>query len=479
MMTANLMAILPELFLTLSALSMLVLGVIKGDGFALKQIGLSKVIFIFAMVLLAASPSEINVSFSGMFITSGFTTFCKMLVLFGAILALYLSLGYYRDDRKVSICEFPVLIILSVVGMLIMISANSLISLYMGLELQSLALYILASIDRDNAKSSEAGLKYFVLGALSSGLILYGCSLIYGFSGTINFDVLRDLYVGTKQLPIGVLVGLIFLITGICFKISAVPFHMWTPDVYEGSPMPVTAFFAVAPKVAAVALFIQLLMRPFSSALIEWQQIVMFVAAASMIVGALGAIQQANIKRLIAYSSIGHVGFILVGLAAANQEGIKGILLYLLIYVTLSLGIFACIMMIKRKEGKSEDIASLSGLAKTRPMMAMAIAIIMFSMAGIPPFAGFFGKFFVFLAAVKSGLYVLSVIGVLASVIAAYYYLRIVKIMYLDEVTIPLDKNVQPEMAYIALAAALFNMFFFVGFAPLLNLADKAASWLF
>jgi NADH-quinone oxidoreductase subunit N len=476
---ASLSAVLPELFLVISALLLLVLGVFKGNEFALKQIGISKVVILVALFLLMGTPSGTVVSFGGMFITNGFTTFCKILVLIGAALSLYLSLGYYKDHQKNCVCEFPVLMILAVAGMLLVISANSLISLYMGLEMQSLALYILAAIDRDNTKSSEAGLKYFVLGALSSGIILYGCSLVYGFSGTINFDTLRTLYSGTDALPVGVLIGLVFVISGICFKLSAVPFHMWTPDVYEGSPMPVTAFFAIAPKVAALALFIQLALHPFASVTHQWQQIVMFVAAASMIVGALGAMRQTNIKRLIAYSSIGHVGYMLVGLASVNPQGIKAILLYLIVYISLSAGIFACIMMIKRKEGKSEEIASLSGLAKTRPMLAMAIAIIMLSMAGIPPFAGFFAKFFIFLAAVKQGLYMLSVIGVLSSVIAAYYYLRIVKIMYLDEATVPLVKNTQSEFRYIAFGAALFNLVFFIGFSPFIAVAERAASWLF
>ncbi|MCE3233327.1 MAG: NADH-quinone oxidoreductase subunit [Rickettsiaceae bacterium] len=475
----NINAVLPEIFLVVSAMFLLILGAMKGNDFGMKQIGMAKGVVFITMFLLSTLSYGVHTSFNGMVISSGFTIFCKMLVLIGSALSLYLAGGYYRENRKNCFPEFSVLMLLSVAGMFVMISANSLISLYVGLELQSLALYIMASIERDNEKSSEAGLKYFVLGALSSGIILYGCSLIYGFSGTINFDDLRALYAGQESLPVGVLIGLVFLITGICFKISAVPFHMWTPDVYEGSPNPVTAFFVVAPKVAAIALFIQLMLHPFASSIGQWQQIIVFVSIASMIVGALGAMRQTNIKRLVAYSSIGHVGYILVGLASANLEGIKSILLYLTVYITLSIGIFACIMMTKRKEGKSEDIASLSGLAKTRPFMAMFIAVIMLSMAGIPPFAGFFAKFFIFFAAVKQGLYTLAVVGVLSSVIAAYYYLRIIKIMYLDESTVALDKNVQPEMNYIAFGVAAFNLLFFIGFTPFLNVAERAASWLF
>jgi NADH-quinone oxidoreductase subunit N len=474
----NIIMILPELFLVISAMLLLIIGAVKGNEFMPQQTRMGQIVIVIALFLLSATQSTTKIGFNDMFITNGFTTFCKMLVLVGGAAALYLSAGYYRENKKKGFCEFPVLILLALAGMLLMISANSLISLYIGLELQSLALYILAAIDRDDAKSSEAGLKYFVLGALSSGIILYGCSLIYGFSGTINFDALKLLY-ASSTMPVGVLVGLVFLVTGICFKVSAVPFHMWTPDVYEGSPNPVTAFFATAPKVAAVSLFVSVLLNPFVHAVAQWQQIVIFVSAASMIVGALGALHQTNIKRLMAYSSIGHVGYILVGLASANAVGIKAILLYLFIYVTLSAGIFACIMMIKNKDGDSEDIYALSGLAKTRPVMAGMIAIIMFSMAGIPPFAGFFGKFFIFLAAVKSGLYVFSVIGVLSSVIAAYYYLRIIKIMYIDEAKVSLEKDAQPEMQQVAFVAAAFNALFFIGFTPMLNVAEKAASWLF
>lgn len=475
---SNLLTIFPEILILLSALGLLIVGVVKGETFALKQIVLSKWVLVFAGLLLFMVPSEPSVKFHGMFFTNGFTNFCKYLVLAGGLLSLFLASGFYKDNKN-RICEFPVLVLLAIAGMMLMISANGLLALYIGLELQSLALYILASIDRDSSKSSEAGLKYFILGALSSGIILYGCSLIYGFSGTENFDNLKALYVQGVEIPMGVLVGMVLLITGICFKVSAVPFHMWTPDVYEGSPMPVTAFFAVAPKIAAIAIFIRIVLEPFAQFVGQWQQIVIFVAAASMIVGALGAIGQMNIKRLIAYSSIGHVGYILVGLATASQQGIKAILLYLMIYMTLSVGIFACIMMIKRKEGASEDINSLSGLAKSKPYLAMVIAIIMLSMAGIPPFAGFFGKFFIFVAAVKAELYVLSVIGVLSSVVAAFYYLRIIKIMYFDESVVPLEEVQQSEMQYIALVAAVFNVLFFVGFSALVGQADKAAAWLF
>ena len=475
----NISMALPEIILIAVSLFLLVLGAIKGNEFAQKQMLLAQVTLVATIFVSFTTSPDLSLSFGGMFLSNGFTIFAKILVLFGALCSLYLASAYYKDKKNGLICEFPVLILLSVAGMLMMISANNLLSLYMGLELQSLALYILAALDRDSEKSSEAGLKYFVLGALTSGIILYGCSLIYGFSGTIEFDSLRALYIADSNLPIAVLVGLIFVIIGICFKISAVPFHMWTPDVYQGSPTPVTAFFAIAPKIAAVALFIRFVAHPFGSLVDQWQQVIIFISAASMLVGSLGALRQTNIKRLIAYSSIGHIGFILVGLAAASQDGVEAILLYLMIYLTLTIGIFASIMIIKRKGGNSEEISALSGLAKSNPMLAMIIAIIMLSMAGIPPFAGFFAKFFVFLAAIEEGLYILAVIGMVSSVIAAFYYLRIIKIMYFDEVSVSLDDNYKSGLKVMAFAAAVINLMFFVFITPIVEFANEAAKYLF
>lgn len=474
----NLYALTPELITLLAALVLLIRGVFKGNSAAISQISIAQIAIVASLGFIALTAEVSQQSFYGMFVSNGFTAFCKMLVLIGTFLALMLSKGFYKVESKQAICEYPVLILLASTGMMLMISANNLLALYMALELQSLALYVLAAISRDNLKSSEAGLKYFVLGALSSGIILYGCSLIYGFSGTISFPALK-LLLASGDISIGIIVGMVFLIVGICFKVSAVPFHMWTPDVYEGAPMPVTAYFAIAPKIAAIAIFVQILLNPFAGAIEQWRQVIIFAAAASMIVGALGAIQQTNIKRLIAYSSIGHVGYMLVGLAAAGQEGVKAIILYLFIYMTMSAGIFACIMMLKRKEGKEEDIYSLSGLAKSKPGMAVAIAILILSMAGIPPFAGFFGKFFILFAAVKQELYILSIIGVLASVVAAFYYLRIIKIMYFDESVVPVEKESPREMQYVALGATIFNVLFFVAFTPFVNAASQASMSLF
>jgi NADH-quinone oxidoreductase subunit N len=401
-----------------------------------------------------------------------------VLIQLGALLVLLLCIGFYRENEELAVAEFSVLILLSVVGMMLMVSANNFLTLYLGLELQSLALYVLASIHRDNVKSSEAGLKYFVLGSLASGIFLFGCSFIYGFSGTTSFETLNALY-QNSELPLGVLIGLVFVLVAFCFKASAAPFHMWTPDVYEGAPVPVTAFFTVAPKVAVIAAFIRLTMIPFEGAVVQWQQVIEFVAAASMIVGAIGALRQTNIKRLIAYSSIGHVGFILVGVAAASEEGVRASLIYLTVYLAVSVGTFACIMMVKRRDIMSEDISNFAGLAKTNPYMAMGMAIMMLSMAGIPPFAGFFAKFFVLYAAVDKGMMWLALIAVLSSVISAFYYLRIVKILYFDEPVAGLSKELEPEMRAVAFTTAIYNTLLFIYFSPIISTSEKAAQSLF
>jgi NADH-quinone oxidoreductase subunit N len=358
-----------------------------------------------------------------------------------------------------------------------MISANDLIALYVGLELQSLSLYVLAAFARDSARSSEAGLKYFVLGALSSGMLLYGASLVYGFTGSTGFAQIAEA-VQPSGANLGLIFGLVFLMTGFAFKISAVPFHMWTPDVYEGAPTPVTAFFAAAPKLAAMALTVRVLVTAFPSVTVEWQQIVTFLAIASMALGSFAAIGQRNIKRLMAYSSIGHVGYALVGLAAGSAEGVEGVIVYLAIYLAMTLGTFACILAMRRKGRMVEDIDQLSGLSTTQPLMAFMLALLLFSLAGIPPLAGFFAKFYVFLAAIHAGLYALAVIGVLLSVVGAYYYLRIVKVMYFDA---PAERfePMPPALVAVLGVSGLFTLLFFAYPAPLVAIAQTAAKSLF
>ena len=360
---------------------------------------------------------------------------------------------------------------------MMMISANDLISLYVGLELQSLALYVIAAFDRDNARSSEAGLKYFVLGALSSGMLLYGASLIYGTTGTTNFSAIAQALAGSEA-GLGLLFGLVFLISGLAFKVSAVPFHMWTPDVYEGAPTPVTAFFAAAPKVAAMALFTRAMLAPFSTITADWQQIIVFISIASMALGSFAAIGQRNIKRLLAYSSIGHMGFALIGLAAASPDGILGVILYMAIYMVMTLGAFACVLAMRRQHGAVENVDDLSGLARTNKLMAFVLAMLMFSLAGIPPLAGFFAKYFVFTAAIKANLVTLAVIGVITSVVGAYYYLRIVKVMYFDE---PSGEFVREpgEVRLVYVLSGLFVLGFVFFARPLIAWAQSAAGSLF
>jgi NADH-quinone oxidoreductase subunit N len=388
------------------------------------------------------------------------------------------SLGYIRYERMERF-EYPVLILLASTGMMMMVSANDLIALYLGLELQSLSLYVLAAFKRDSGRATEAGLKYFVLGALSSGMLLYGSSMIYGFAGSTSFPLIAQALAGGGQASIGLVVGIVFLCAGLAFKVSAVPFHMWTPDVYEGAPTPVTAFFAVAPKVAAMALFVRALLSPFGEVAHDWQQIIIVISALSMILGAFAAIAQSNIKRLMAYSSIGHVGYALIGLAAGTQEGVRGILIYLAIYLAMNVGTFAIILSMRQKDRMVEGVQDLAGLAKTHPGMALLLAAFMFSLAGVPPLAGFFGKFYVFMAAINAGLYTLAVLGVLSSVVGAYYYLRIVKIMYFDEAAEPLAKPVRGELGAVMTVTGLFTILFFVMPGPLLAAAETAAKALF
>jgi NADH-quinone oxidoreductase subunit N len=432
------------------------------------------VLLILAAAIVYALPSGKLVTFNGSFIVDDFARLVKILTLIGSAATIALARDYLANEKQAKF-EFSILILLSTTGMLMLISAADLIALYLGLELMSLALYVVAASNRDDIKSTEAGLKYFVLGALSSGMLLYGASLIYGFTGTVSF---AGIAAAAKTGSLGIVFGIVFLLAGLCFKVSAVPFHMWTPDVYEGAPTPVTAFFASAPKVAAMAVFTRVALTAFPGIMPQWQQIVVFVSIASMALGSFAAIGQKNIKRLMAYSSIGHMGFALVGLAAGTAEGAQGVLVYIAIYVAMTLGTFSVILAMKRNGQHVEKISDFSGLSRTNPLLAFFFAMLLFSLAGVPPLAGFFGKFYVFVAAIKAGLFTLSVIGVLTSVIGAYYYLSIVKVMYFDEPLTELDP-VRVELRAVLAVAGLFNIFFFVYPGPLVSMATVAAKSLF
>ena len=473
----DLMPAMPELILACGAMALLMLGVFRGDQSTRLVTLLSVGLMVVAGGFVLAQGDARVETFGGSFVVDAFSHYAKILILLGSSVILLMARDYQRRENMERF-EFPILVLLATLGMLMMVSANDLIALYMGLELQSLALYVIAAFKRDSERSTEAGLKYFVLGALASGILLYGASLIYGFTGTTNFTALAS-FMGEAETSIGLIFGLVFLAAGLAFKISAVPFHMWTPDVYEGAPTPVTALFASAPKVAAMALFIRVLMGPLPGLSDEWQQIIVFLSIASMVLGAVAAIAQNNIKRLMADSSIGHMGFALVGLAAGTPEGIQGVLIYMAIYVAMNFGVFGCILAMRDKQGMLENINDLAGLGRTNPMMALALALLMFSLAGIPPLAGFFAKFYVFLAAIHAGLYTLAVIGVLASVIGAFYYLRIIKIMYFDAPADAIEAPMSGELKLVVGASALFTLFFFLYPAPILSVAEPAAAAVF
>lgn len=474
----NITAALPELFLAVAGMILLMLGVFRGNKGTRLVLSLTVASFALAFVMVALSIGRSEEALGGLFIADAFGDVMKMLVLGGSAITLIMAMRYIEREDMARF-EYPVLILFATVGMLLMISANDMMSLYLGLELQSLSLYVVAAFRRDNLRSSEAGLKYFVLGALSSGMLLYGMSLIYGFSGTTSFEGLAAQFSSDVPVSIGLIVGIVFMAAGLAFKISAVPFHMWTPDVYEGAPTPVTAFFATAPKVAAMALLVRVMVGPFGDLVDQWQQIVWFISIASMVLGALAAINQTNIKRLMAYSSIGHMGYALIGLAAGTELGVHGILIYLTIYLVMNLGTFACILCMRQKEVMVERIEDLKGLSKTNPAMALALAIFMFSMAGIPPLVGFFGKFYVFLAAIEAELYVLAVVGVLSSVIGAYYYLRIIKLMYFDDPIEAFDRPIGREMTAILVGTSLLIILLTVAISPLLDGTAMAAASLF
>jgi NADH-quinone oxidoreductase subunit N len=428
-------------------------------------------------VLAARLGLDRHVAFYGMFVTDAFGLFMKTLVLIGSAVAIVMSIRF-NEEHGIGRFEFPVLILLATTGMMVMVSANDLITLYLGLELQSLALYVVAAFDRDSVRSSESGLKYFVLGALSSGMLLYGASMIYGFAGTTSFVALAKILTGGTPAA-GLIIGMVFVSVGLAFKVSAVPFHMWVPDVYEGAPTPVTAFFAVAPKMAAIALFMRFLIEPFGAMIAQWQQIIVFLSVASMVLGAVAAIAQTSIKRLMAYSSIGHIGYALIGLAVATPSGIRGVLIYMAIYLFMNVGTFAVILCMRQKGKMLEGINDLAGLSRTQPGLALALAIFMFAMAGIPPTAGFFSKLYIFLAAIDAKLTGLAVIGVVTSVVGAFYYLRIVKVMYFDEPAGAFDRPIHVELKAVLVVAAVITLFFFLWPDSIVGHAETAAASLF
>ena len=468
---SSLLLALPELVIAAGVMILLMFGVFRGARSIPTVTTLSVVLLVVAGIAVVLGTGE-DEAFNGAFIVDPFARLMKVVTLIGSAVAIIMSVGFARA-HKFERFEYPLLIVIATLGMMMMISANDLIALYLGLELQSLALYVVAAINRDSLRSTEAGLKYFVLGALSSGLLLYGASLIYGFTGQTSFDGIATALAG-GDVSLGLTFGLVFLIAGLAFKVSAVPFHMWTPDVYEGAPTPVTAFFATAPKVAAMSLFVRAMISPFGAITPDWQQVLTFIAIASMVLGAFAAIGQRNIKRLMAYSSIGHMGFALVGLAAGTQAGVEGVVIYLIVYLGMNLGVFACILAMRRGDGMVENIDELAGLSRTNPFIAFVLAMLLFSLAGVPPLAGFFAKFYVFLAAIEVGLVAMAVIGVLASVVGAYYYLRIIKIMYFDE---PLEglAPVPVELRVVAGLGGAFVVLFVLIAGPLNGAAELAA----
>src|SRR6266403_1839302 len=468
----------PEVVLVCAAMALLIIGVLRGEGSSKLVSWLSVLVLVATLVIAGFLGGARQLGFYGMFVTDAFAVFMKALVLIGSAVTIIMGLRY-NEEHHIARFEFPVLVLLATTGMMVMISANDLITLYLGLEMQSLALYVTASFDRDSVRSTEAGLKYFVLGAMASGMLLYGASLVYGFAGTTSFAQLAGLFGGGAKPSSGLIIGLVFVVVGLAFKVSAVPFHMWTPDVYEGAPTPVSAFFAVAPKLAALALFIRFMIAPFGPLIDEWRQVIVFLSIASMVLGAVAAIAQENIKRLMAYSSIGHVGYALIGLAAGTADGVRGVLVYLAIYLFMTVGSWAVILCMRRRGRMLEGISDLAGLSQSQPGLALALAIFMFALSGVPPTAGFFAKFYVFLAAINAQLAGLAVIGVVTSVVSAFYYLRVVKVMYFDEPVGAFDRPITAELKGVVLVTAVVTLFFFLLPGPIIAGAEAAASALF
>jgi len=426
--------LIPEIILSLSIFSLLIIGVFIKNSFDFIYRLSIFLVFLLILVIISGDGESIKI-FNESFILDELSSFAKLLILTSSFFVLIMSKKYIQDIKNNKF-EYPIIILLSILGMFFMVSANDLILFYLGLELQSLSLYILASIDRDNLKSSEAGIKYFILSALSSGLLLYGCSLLYGFTGSTNFEVIAN---NTGDLNIGTIFAMIFILVGLAFKVAAVPFHMWTPDVYEGSPTSVTSFFSIVPKIAGIVVFIRFMYSPFQEIIDQWQYILVFISIASMILGAVAAIGQKNIKRLVAYSSIGHIGYAIAGIASGTANGFKSTLIYILIYAVMNIGFFAFIFLMKRKGKYIEEISELSGMSKNHPLASLSLLIVLFSLAGIPPLAGFFAKFYIFMAVIESGMYTLAIIGLVTTVVSAFYYIRIVKIMYFDNPKKPFE----------------------------------------
>ena len=449
--------ILPELFLSVAIMSLLMLGVFIKKSFKLVSL-LTILSLAFAIILVLNQPSEVVKIFNESYIIDKLSIFMKVLTLLFCLFVLLSSKDYIKNNNIDKI-EYPIIILASTLGMILMISSYDLIVFYLGLELQSLCLYILASFRREDVRSSEAGLKYFVLSALASGLLLYGCSLIYGFTGSTNFETIAT---NLNEANKGAVFGIVFIIVGLAFKVSAVPFHMWSPDVYEGSPTSVTSFFALIPKIAAISVFIRFMYVPFINVINQWQVIIIFLSIASMIVGAVAAIGQQNIKRLMAYSSIGHMGYALAGLAAGTNEGIQSLIIYLTIYLVMNLGAFGCIFMMKRENIFYENINDLSGLSKNHPILAFSFLIILFSLAGIPPLAGFFAKFYIFMAVIEVKMYALAIIGLVTTVVSAFYYIRIIKVIYFDKPKKPFDKNYDFGLKISLILSSILVLVYFI-----------------
>ena len=456
--------ILPELFLSIAMMFILMLGVFIKKSFKLVNL-LTILSLIFAIALVLNQPNEIIKIFNESYIIDKLSIFMKVLTLLFCLFVLLSSKDYIKSN-SIDKIEYPIIILASTLGMVLMISSYDLIIFYLGLELQSLCLYILASFKRDDERSTEAGLKYFVLSALASGLLLYGCSLIYGFTGSTNFEIISE---NLSEGNTGAVFGMVFIIVGLAFKVSAVPFHMWTPDVYEGSPTSITSFFALVPKIAALTVFIRFMYVPFINVISHWQTIIIFLSIASMILGAVAAIGQSNIKRLMAYSSIGHMGYALAGLAPGTNAGIHSTIIYLTIYLVMNLGAFGCIFMMKRENVFYEKINDLSGLSKNHPMLALGFLIILFSLAGMPPLAGFFAKFYIFMAVIEAKMYTLAIIGLVTTVVSAFYYLRIIKVIYFDKPIEPFEENYDWGLKASLVLSSILILIYFIYPSILVN----------